>query len=76
MVYALQKFHHYLLGTPLKLFIDHSMLKYLVNKPIFGGRICHQLLLFKAFEFEFFVEAGKYNVGADHLSRIEFSEAS
>jgi hypothetical protein len=63
MVYALQKFHHYLLGTPFKLFTDHSMLKYLVNKPVLGGRICHWLFLFQEFEFEVVVKPGKYNVG-------------
>jgi hypothetical protein len=35
MVYALQKFRHYLLGNHFKMFIDHSALKYLVNKPVF-----------------------------------------
>ena len=33
MVYALQKFRHYLLGGHFKIFTDHSALKYLVNKP-------------------------------------------
>jgi hypothetical protein len=37
MVYALQKFHHYLLGGHFKMFTDHSTLKYLVNKPVLGG---------------------------------------
>jgi hypothetical protein len=37
MVYALQKFRHYLLGKHLKMFTDHSALKYLVNKPLLGG---------------------------------------
>ena len=36
MVYALQKFRHYLLGTHFNMFIDHSTLKYLVNKPVLG----------------------------------------
>jgi hypothetical protein len=40
MVYALQKFIHYLLGKHFKMFIDHSALKYLVNNPVLGGRIC------------------------------------
>ena len=31
MVYALQRFRHYLLGSHFKMFIDHSTLKYLVN---------------------------------------------
>ena len=37
MVYALQKFMHYLLGASFKMFTDHSALKYLVNKPVLGG---------------------------------------
>ncbi len=37
MVYALQKFRHYLLGGHFKMYIDHSTLKYLVNKPVLGG---------------------------------------
>jgi hypothetical protein len=46
MVYALQKFRHYLRGKNFKMFIDHSTLKYLVNKPMLGGRICRWLLPF------------------------------
>ena len=46
MVYALQKFRHYLLGSNLKMIMDHSTLKYLVNKPMLGGEICRWLLLF------------------------------
>ena len=37
MVYALQKFRHYLLGSHFKMFIDHSALKYLVSKLVLGG---------------------------------------
>ena len=37
MVYALQKFRHYLLGRHLKMYKDHSALKYLVNKHVLGG---------------------------------------
>ena len=37
MVYALQKFRHYLLGSSFKMFTDHLALKYLVNKPVLGG---------------------------------------
>jgi hypothetical protein len=47
MVYALQKFMHYLLGKYFKMFTDHSSLKYLVNKPVLGGRICRWILLFQ-----------------------------
>jgi len=36
MVYALQKFRHYLLGKHFKMYTDHFTLKYLVNKPVLG----------------------------------------
>ena len=36
MVYALQKFPYYLLGSHFKMFTNHSALKYLVNKPVLG----------------------------------------
>jgi hypothetical protein len=75
MVYVLQKFSHYLLGTLFKFFTDHYALKYLVNK-ILGGGICRRLLLFIGVQFEVVVKPGKYNVGPNHLSQIESSEAS
>jgi hypothetical protein len=46
MVYALQKFFHYMLGGHFKMFIDHSAMKYLVNKLVLGGIICRWLLQF------------------------------
>jgi hypothetical protein len=46
MLYALQKFRHYLLGSHFKMYTDHSTLRYLVNKPFWGGRIFRCLLLF------------------------------
>ena len=38
MVYVLQKIRHYQLGGHFKMFTDHSALKYLVNKPVLGGK--------------------------------------
>ena len=52
MVFALQKYRHYLLANPFIFYTDHQALKYLVNKPLHHGRIRHWLLLFQAFEFE------------------------
>jgi hypothetical protein len=74
MVYVLQKFCHYLLGGHFKMFTDHSMLKYLVNKPVLGGRICRWLLLFQEYDFETVVKRGRMNKGPDHLSRLEHGE--
>jgi hypothetical protein len=74
MVYALHKFRHYLLGKNFKMFTDHSSLKYLVNKPVLGGRIYRWMLLFQEFDFEVIVKPGKMNAGPDHFSRVTNGE--
>jgi hypothetical protein len=61
MVYALYKFKNYLLGKHFMMFTDHSMLKYLVNKPMLVGRICRWLLMLQEFNFEVIVKPGKLN---------------
>jgi hypothetical protein len=74
MVYALQKFHHCLLGGHFKMFTDHSTLKYLVKKPVLGERIFIWLLLFQEYDFEIIVKLGRMNKGPDHLSRLQHGE--
>jgi hypothetical protein len=74
MVYALQKFRHYLLGDHFKMFTDHSALKYLVNKAFWGGRMCIWLLLFQEYDFDIVVKLGRMNKGPDHLSILEHGE--
>ena len=74
MVYALQKFRHYLLGAHFKMFTDHSTLKYLVNKPVLGGKIYRWLFVFQEYDFEIIVKPGRLNIGLDHLSTLESGE--
>ena len=74
MVFALQKYRHYLLANPFIFCNGHQALKYLVNKPLHHGRIFQWLLLFQEFEFEVIVRPEKLNVGLDHLSRIYTGE--
>ena len=74
MVYALQKFIHYILGKHFKMFIDKFSLKYLVKMTMLGGRICRWLLLFQEFNFEVIVKLGKLNTGPNHLSRVNNEE--
>jgi hypothetical protein len=74
MVYALHMFRNYLLGKHFKMFTDHSTLKYLVNKSLFGGRICRWLLLFQEFDFEVIVKPEKLNEGPYNLSRFTNGE--
>lgn len=74
MVYALQKFRHYLLGSHFKMFTNHSALNYLVNKHVLGGNIWTWLLLFQEYDFEIIVKQGRLNAGPDHLLRLEIGE--
>ena len=74
IVFALQKYRHYLLANPFIFYTNHQSLKYLVNKPLHHERICRWLLLFQEFEFKVVVRPGKLNVGLDHLSRIDTGE--
>ena len=74
MVYALHKFHHYLMGSQFKMYADHSTLKYLVKNPMLGGIIRRWLLMFEEYDFEVILKPGRLNNGADHLSRIESGE--
>lgn len=70
MVYAVQKFRHYLFATPFTFYVDHQALMYLVNKPIIQGRVSQWLLLLQEFTFAIVVRPGKSHVIADQLSRI------
>lgn len=56
------------------MFTDHYVLKYLENKPIFGGKICRWLLLFHEYDFEFVVKMGILNVRFNHLWRLDTGE--
>ena len=71
IIFAIQKFRHYLLANPFVFYTDHQALKYLENKTLHHGRICQWLLLFQEFEFEVIVRLGNTNVELDHLSRIQ-----
>lgn len=53
------------------MYIDHSTLKYLVNKHVFGGNIWRWLLLFQENNFKVIVKPRCLNVSPDHLSSVE-----
>ena len=45
VIYAINKFRHYITGYPVVLCTDHSAIKYLANKPITTGRVTRWLLI-------------------------------
>ena len=71
MVYAVNKFRHYLLGNRFIFYVDHLALRYLVNKPQVLGRLARWLLLFLEFDFKVIYKPGKTHGIAYALSRNE-----
>jgi hypothetical protein len=58
------------LGYEVFVHIDHSTIRYLMNKPITNGRVTRWLLLLQEFNITMLDRPGKENVVADFLSRI------
>ena len=70
VVFALDKFRQYLVGAPIVIFIDHSALKYLVNKKDSKTRLIWLILLFQEFNLKIKDKKCVKNMVVDHLSRI------
>ena len=71
MVYAVNKFRHYLLGNRFIFYVDHLALQYLVNKPHVSGRLARWLLLFLEFYFKVIYKPGTTHGVADVFLRNE-----
>jgi hypothetical protein len=56
------------------MYTNHFGIRYLVNKPVLGGRICKWILFLQNYDFEVIVNLGKLNAGLDHLSQILIGE--
>ena len=76
MIFALEKFRHYLLGNKVIFHVDHQALIFLVKKPKLEGRLARWMLLLQEFDFTVFHTPGNQHAVADYLSRLEHAEES
>ena len=70
VVFALEKFRSYIVGSPVTIFTDHAALKYLLSKQDTKPRLTRWILLCKEFNLTIKDKKGVKNVVADHLSRL------
>ena len=70
VVFSLEKFRSYLLGTKVIIFTDHAALRYLMAKKDTKPRLLRWILLLSEFDLEIKDTKGSANLVADYLSRI------
>jgi hypothetical protein len=70
VIFALDKFKSYLLGSKVIIYSDHAALKYLFSKKEAKSRLIRWILLLQEFDIEIRDKKGFENVVADHLSRL------
>ncbi|KAJ9554347.1 hypothetical protein OSB04_018392 [Centaurea solstitialis] len=75
VVYAIEKFRTYLVGSKVIVYSDHAALRYLMSKKDAKPRLIRWILLLQEFDIEIKDKPGSENSVADHLSRLELGSS-
>jgi hypothetical protein len=76
VVFAIEKFRSYLVGTKVVVYTDHAALKYILTKKDAKSCLIQWILLVQEFDLEIRDKKGVENSMADHLSRLQFDESA